>query len=226
MPWPLTIHKMSIIWPDLTDSFIEEQASLFRDMAFESLELQKNSLVPVEQFAELYLGYELDFVDDDGSLPEEVIGGIDFDSKTIIINSAIENHIGRYSFTIAHEIAHHVLHRDLFLAARSEVAIMCRGGSKRPIEEIQADRFAEALLMPLSIVKEHFKLVSGRKPISKNGRLALASKVIKSSGLLNVSVKAMAMRLQHLGLTPATNWFKNPIFRLIHQIYKKVNQDS
>jgi hypothetical protein len=36
----------------------------------------------------------------------------------------------------------------------------------------------------------------------------------------------MAMRLQHLGLTPATNWFKNPIFRFIHQIYKKVNQDS
>ena len=46
-----------------------------------------------------------------------MIGGIDFDSNTIIINAAIESHIGRYSFTIAHEIAHHVLHRDVFLKA-------------------------------------------------------------------------------------------------------------
>ena len=91
-------------------------------------------------------------MEDDKALPGDVIGGIDFDSKTIIINAAIEDHIGRYSFTIAHEIAHHVLHRDIFLNAQPDQSIMCRGGVKRPIEEVQADRFAEALLMPRDIV--------------------------------------------------------------------------
>ena len=79
------------------------------------LDAKSDNAVPVEQIAEHYLGYELEFVDDNSALAGDVIGGIDFDSNTIIINAAIESHIGRYSFTIAHEIAHHVLHRDLFL---------------------------------------------------------------------------------------------------------------
>ena len=110
---------MIVDWPVLSDDEIEQLASDFRSQALGSIALNSGGAVPVEQIAEQYLGYELEFVGDDGALPGDVIGGIDFDANTIIINSSIESHLGRYSFTIAHEIAHHVLHRDLFLKARS-----------------------------------------------------------------------------------------------------------
>ena len=108
---------MIVNWPKLSDEQIENKAAEFRQQALAALDTKSASAVPVEQIAEHYLGYELEFVEDDSSLPGDVIGGIDFDSNTIIINAAIESHIGRYSFTIAHEIAHHVLHRDIFLKA-------------------------------------------------------------------------------------------------------------
>ena len=149
---------MIVDWPVLCDDEIEQLAEGFRSQALESLALNSSGAVPVEQIAEQYLGYDLEFVDDNGALPGDVIGGIDFDANTIIINSAIEGHLGRYSFTIAHEIAHHVLHRDLFLTARSGASIMCRGGKNRPIEEVQADRFAEALLMPTKFLWKSYRL--------------------------------------------------------------------
>ena len=212
---------MIINWPHLTDSDIETRAAEFRDAAIQALDYKGTASVPVEQIAEIYLGYEFEFVEDDDALPGDVIGGIDFDSKTIIINAAIEDHIGRYSFTIAHEIAHHVLHRNIFLKAQSDQSIMCRGGVKRPIEEVQADRFAEALLMPRDVVCGGFKSVRWRRSYSRRGRLALASKVIQSTGLINVSVAAMEMRLLHLGLVSNFNLSNNPVVSFLYRKLKR-----
>ena len=212
---------MDIDWPKLSDEEIEHKATTFRDEAIGNLNISQGTSVPVEQIAELYLGYDFDFVEDHEALPSDVIGGIDFDSKTIIINAAIEDHIGRYSFTVAHEIAHHVLHRELFLEARSGNRIMCRGGSERPIEEVQADRFAEALIMPKDIVIKYFKAIKSRKPYSKRARLALSAGVIKSSGLDNVSVSAMEMRLMHLGLIPAISERMNPVLKFFVNLMRR-----
>ena len=192
---------MAISWPELSIASIEDKAATFREAALEHLELDSTGPVPVEQIAEIHLGYELNFVDQDESLPSDVIGGIDFDSKIIIINASIESHLGRYSFTIAHEIAHHVLHRDIFIKSRTDDKIMCRGGKSRPVEEMQADRFAEALLMPRYAVIDCCRSITGARPLFRRHRLALASKVIKVSGLTNVSVSAMDIRLHHLNLT-------------------------
>ena len=191
---------MIVNWPELSGEQIENKAAEFRQQALAALDSKAVSAVPVEQIAEHYLGYELEFVEDNNSLPGDVIGGIDFDSNTIIINAAIESHIGRYSFTIAHEIAHHVLHRDIFLKARSGESIMCRGGEQRPIEEFQADRFAEALLMPADLIRQHYRKVKTRNIFKRTNQLTLAAKVIQSTGLDNVSVSAMVVRLNHLGL--------------------------
>ena len=193
-------------WPVFSDDEIERRAEEFRVQALESLALNIGGAVPVEQIAEQYLGYDLEFVGDDGALPGDVIGGIDFYANTIIINSEIEGHLGRYSFTIAHEIAHHVLHRDLFLKARAGNSIMCRGGKKRPIEEVQADRFAEALLMPRDLVIKSRGSISELRFLFRRHRFTLASAVIRSSGLDNVSVSAMDMRLKHLNLSLKTGW--------------------
>ena len=91
------------------------------------------------------------------------------------------------------------------MKARSGDSIMCRGGSKRPIEEIQADRFAEALLVPRSIVVDTCKKVNGLRGYSKRWRIAVAADACQSTGLNNVSVSAMEMRLMHLGFLPSLN---------------------
>ena len=207
---------MIVNWPKLSGEQIENKAAEFRQQALTALDAKAASTVPVEQIAEHYLGYELEFVEDDSSLPGDVIGGIDFDSNTIIINAAIESHIGRYSFTIAHEIAHHVLHRDIFLKARSGESIMCRGGEQRPIEEFQADRFAEALLMPADLIRQHYRKVKTRNIFKRTNQLTLAAKVIQSTGLDNVSVSAMVVRLNHLGLSA-----KKPFYKLLYRLFKR-----
>ena len=212
---------MIVDWPQLSDEQIESKAASFRDQALASLGFDPSGPVPVEQIAEMYLGYDFDFVEANGLLGSDIIGGIDFDSNTIIINSAIEDHIGRYSFTIAHEIGHHVLHRELFLKARSGDSIMCRGGSKRPIEEMQADRFAEALLVPRSIVVNSCKKVKGLRGYSKRWRMAAAADACESTGLNNVSVSAMEMRLMHLGLLPSLNSRANRFLKAARRLLSK-----
>ena len=210
---------MIVDWPVLSDDEIERLAEDFRSQALDNLALQSGGAVPVEQIAEQYLGYELEFVDDDGALPGDVIGGIDFDTNTIIINSAIESHIGRYSFTVAHEIAHHVLHRELFLKARSGASLMCRGGKKRPIEEVQADRFAEALLMPRNLVEKSVIQIKTKRLFSKSSPKAFAAEVINLSGLLNVSNSAMKTRLVHLGLHPSCRSFSGYILGIMRRFF-------
>ena len=210
---------MIVDWPVLSDDEIERLAEDFRSQALDSLALKSGGAVPVEQIAEQYLGYGLEFVDD-GALPGDVIGGIDFDTHTIIINSAIESHIGRYSFTIAHEIAHHVLHKDLFLKDRSGASIMCRGGKKRPVEEVQADRFAEALLMPRQLVIESCRTLSGLRFLLRRSRFAFASAVIQASGLDNVSVSAMDIRLKHLNLSIKPGLLWRTLQGLRRQLFK------
>jgi Zn-dependent peptidase ImmA (M78 family) len=214
---------MSIIWPKLSNDYIEAKAASFRNAALTHLEVENKGPVPVELIAEHYLGYELDFVENDATLSPNVIGGIDFDSKTIIVNSAIESHIGRYSFTIAHEIAHHVLHRDLFVKTRADQSIMCRGGAKRPIEEVQADRFAEALLMPKEQVIEAYHSLQTARHLFRKSRIVLAAKVIKASGLTNVSASAMDMRLQHLKLNTKAGWAQKLLLYVIKQSPNKNN---
>ena len=178
---------MSISWPFMSDNEIEDKASKFREQALKALGLETSVEVPVEQIAEIYLEYTLEFAETVDNYPTDVIGGIDFNSRVIIINESVESHIGRYSFTIAHEIAHHVLHRDIYLNAQTDESIMCRGGTSRPIEEVQADRFAEALLMPRAVVEDSFKNVMSGKLFKVANRHVIAANVVRDSGLGNVS---------------------------------------
>jgi Zn-dependent peptidase ImmA (M78 family) len=94
----------------------------------------------------------------------------------------------RQRFTIAHEIAHFVLHRDL---VDSEIVdrqlYRSHLGNKY---ESQANRFAAGLIMPSELVAEAFQKLS-RDPA------VLARK-------FQVSTVAMRIRLESLGLLPKT----------------------
>jgi len=174
---------------------IEAAAAELRDEVARALGLEELGPFPIERAAEFHLGYTIDFLE----MPEDILGGINFESRVIFVNPSVEAHEGRYSFTIAHELGHHVLHREAYLAGHGE-AVMCRSGEGRPPEEVEADHFAEALLMPAEEVKKAAKASRWRGAASPRGHTAFAADVVKISGISNVSVQAMTVRLRRLGV--------------------------
>ena len=154
--------------------------------------------VPVEDIAEHYLGYQIDFVNEGLFSDPEILGGIDFDENKIHVNASVEDHDGRYAFTIAHEIGHHVLHRDAYLKENleGEKEILCRDARNKPRIELEADRFAAALLMPAQSVRDILSQVNSSQKVKTIGQArGLASKIIKEGELNNVSNTAMVNRL-------------------------------
>ena len=95
---------------------------------------------------------------------------------------------GRHRFTAAHELAHWLIHQELY-SGTGDAAAMLKSLSKsseadRRIE-LQADMLASALLLPISQVKKAFYRTSGEDRVS---RLAT---------LFGVSNQAMEIRLRN-----------------------------
>lgn len=125
--------------------------------------------VPVEQIAEVHLQLELEFKDMRELFPEaDVHGAIWFESGRIGIDQMLEpaanpSRLGRYHFTLAHEIGHWRLHRQHFLKYPTEQRrlfddgsptpdVVCRSHERKKPVEWQADCFAACLLMPRKMV--------------------------------------------------------------------------
>ena len=157
--------------------------------------------VPVESIAEHFLKYDIEITDQGLFDDPSFLGGISFETNTIFVNSSIEDHEGRYTFTIAHEIGHHVLHKDLYdelVADRSQ--ILCREEKQKPLIERQADRFAAALMMPRHTLYDEVKKFSPKIPKTLGEGLRLANYLKNESGFDNVSISALMNRLKDLGL--------------------------
>jgi predicted transcriptional regulator len=92
----------------------------------------------------------------------------------------------RKRFTLAHEIAHFILHRDL-IGNGIEDNAMYRSGLSEPVE-IEANRMAAQILMPTALVRDVYK--AGLRYI---GGLSSA---------FGVSEEAMRIRLEQLRLAP------------------------
>ena len=159
--------------------------------------------IPIEDIAEHYLGYSIDFADDGLFSDPDILGGIDFEENKIYVNASVEDHDGRYCFTIAHEVGHHVLHRDAYLenSDGGEKEILCRDSRNKPQIEVEADRFAAALLMPAEAVQKVIGNVKSKRRVATIGQTrGLASNVIKEGKFDNVSNTAMVNRLIDLGI--------------------------
>lgn len=92
----------------------------------------------------------------------------------------------RQRFTLAHEIAHYVLHRDLMRVGEKVVDNAMYRSQLSTDYESQANRLAADIVMPKNRVREHF----GDDP----DPASLAKK-------FEVSQQAMEIRIKHLGLT-------------------------
>jgi len=185
---------------DIFGDFIEEAADRLLD-EYRDFSGTFDLPVPVESIAEHFLKYDLEITDDGLFADPTFLGGISFETKTIFVNASIEDHEGRYTFTIAHEIGHHVLHKDVYdelISDRSQ--IMCREEKKKPLIERQADRFAAALMMPRQTITAEVNRLVNVGPKSLGGALKLAGQLQSTSGFRNVSVAALVNRLKDLNL--------------------------
>jgi Zn-dependent peptidase ImmA (M78 family) len=88
---------------------------------------------------------------------EQVAGFLDFDEKAIYVNSA--DHYNRQTFTIAHELGHYLMHKELFERDSARYKVLLRrpiGEETDPIEK-EANAFAANLLVPMNLLNLYKK---------------------------------------------------------------------
>jgi len=203
-------------FPELLDEVIEKKANdLILSYQNES-DWSDEMPVPVERIAQSHLGYDIEITNEGLFEDPDFLGGIHFNDKLIQINGSIEDHDGRFSFTLAHELGHHCLHRESFNEMNSGDEIMCRDAGEKPIAERQADLFAAYLLMPKAQVIKAFTQVFGdddkvfEMDFNKRYMLgSIAKRVIDSGSFTNVSLTAMTNRLIGMGLIRGIGYQKS-----------------
>jgi Zn-dependent peptidase ImmA (M78 family) len=147
--------------------------------------------VPVERLAH-DLGLTVEYTD----LGDEISGVLVMadDSATIGVNDSQPP--VRQRFTIAHEIGHYILHRnwsELFIDKEYEARFRdSRSSRSKHPEEIQANMFAAALLMPENFLKA----------IVEENAIDIGDdeQVAKLAELFQVSLAAITYRMTNLGI--------------------------
>jgi Zn-dependent peptidase ImmA (M78 family) len=143
--------------------------------------------VPVEKIAR-ELGAEIQYEAFDG----EVSGMLyrEGDQALIGVNST---HVAtRQRFTLAHECAHLLLHKGVFIDRL--VRVNWRNGTSDP-EEVQANAFAAELLMPRKLMTREIERL-----IARSRQIAPEQLIAELAETFRVSQEAMRYRLVNLGV--------------------------
>jgi hypothetical protein len=147
----------------LTEAAIEKEAekllSEYEETIGEPIELP----VPVADIIESHLALRLGFADLHHTLDKpmlrcqpDILGAIFFEKELVLIDHHLDPKgdpykVGRYHFTVAHEIGHCRLHGSYLAQNRnqtspfdalSEPTVVCRSSQKKERIELQADYFA------------------------------------------------------------------------------------
>lgn len=107
--------------------------------------------IPVYEIAESS-GVNVVFVDF-GAHAESVSGLCDFEAARIYVNK--DDSTQRQTFTMAHELGHWLLHKELFLDDPDSYPVLPRFAnpdSKNPLEK-EANKFAACLLVPSRLLR-------------------------------------------------------------------------
>lgn len=98
---------------------------------------------------------------------------------TIQINSM--QHQNRQRFTLAHELAHYVLHRDLIESGVIDDT-MYRSGMSSYLET-QANRMAADIIMPIELVRERRQAIPSTEALASEFGVSKAAMNIRLDGL-------------------------------------------
>jgi hypothetical protein len=156
--------------PYLHEKQIEQEARVLLEEYEIKFGYKPTAPIPIERIAEIQLQLTLEFKDMKSLFPfADVHGAIWFDEGIIGIDQSLDPDInppmlGRYHFTLAHEIGHWCLHRQLYKDNPNQLRlfddgsrqpdVVCRSSERKKPVEWQADAFAASLLMPRSLVYE------------------------------------------------------------------------
>lgn len=114
--------------------------------------------------------------------------------RTIIGYNSIESTV-RQRFTLAHELGHHILHNEDKLFVDKIMYRKSFSSEKERAQEIEANAFAAAILMPHKILSDEFNLL-----MESPEQLTEENIVGKLSSRFKVSSIAMTYRLINLKL--------------------------
>lgn len=150
--------------------------------------LEENSIlsppIPIEEIVELY-ELELRFVDF-GDKSKQISGLYDSKSRVIYVNKTESPQ--RQRFTIAHELAHALMHGDE-LKDNPNLGIFYRKPLRdkifESIEEQQANNFAANALVPETLLKKLYTSCKSHEILAK---------------VFNVSRQVIDFHIQNLGL--------------------------
>ena len=157
--------------------FIKNQAMVFLHRYYRETGSKIKFPIELEKMAK-FLGYEICFKD----LPEDVNALTDMVSDKIIISQMIQpdkfpGMRGRYKFTLAHEIAHIVLHRREYkkvyfrCKTKGDFTELANLVQKQDYEK-EAEIFAGNLLLPRDLLKKEFhKRFGYQKIVVKNNMM-------------------------------------------------------
>jgi hypothetical protein len=159
----------------LSEAQIEDQAEALLSEYEETIEEPIKLPVPVADITTYHLALRLGFDDlhqlfDKPLLRGEpdILGAIWVEKRLVLIDRFLDPEIkpsmlGRYRFSVAHEIGHWRLHRSyvardpdqsLLFDTPSEPTVICRSSQEKERIEWQANFFASCLLMPRRLVHE------------------------------------------------------------------------
>lgn len=104
-------------------------------------------------------GLRVVYADFEHPYSEDVSGFFDLERNFIIVNNEISDN--RITFTIAHELAHYILHRE-YIETNIYIPMPRNNyyGNEKPKEETEADQFAANLLVPLKMLKKYKSVAS------------------------------------------------------------------
>ncbi|MEX2670893.1 MAG: ImmA/IrrE family metallo-endopeptidase [Phycisphaeraceae bacterium] len=220
--WPaIQRHKV----PFLHQKSIEGHAQLLLDEWAEAHPPITEPPVPIEDMLELHLGLEFMLADLQGEYGSpDVLGAIWFGDRMVKVDQSLEptnapKMLGRYRFTIAHEVGHWRLHRqhlmedpsaEFLFQEKCEPAFVCRSNANPP-EEIQANAFAACVLMPRRLMFDAWAQWRGSEDPVAISELSMNDHQISEEAAMDkfcrplaeqfeVSAQAMRYRLQKLEL--------------------------
>jgi Zn-dependent peptidase ImmA (M78 family) len=167
----------------LSEDKLEQEAELLLAEYEETAGAPIKLPVPVAEIATYHLALRLGFADLHQTLgiptlsdQPDILGAIWIDKETVLIDRSLDpkenpSMLGRYRFSVAHEIGHWRLHRSYFakesnqtclFEVPSEPTVTCRSSQAKEPIEWQADFFSSCLLMPRCRVHDEWKGRLGR----------------------------------------------------------------
>ena len=148
------------------------------------------------------LAMNLNIVVSNERLPDDVSGFL-YRDDTYALIGVNENHpTSRQRFTLAHELGHYVMHEGDYIDDQFRINfrdITSSTGTK--MNEIEANAFAAALLMPEHLVREAVaRLNDGIELLPFSENEDVTEEIPELAKIFDVSHQALLIRLGKLGL--------------------------